>query len=313
MTKSSDIVTGLESYAARLKIEFKHAAKCLSEFRRCHMTASIYDLGRLSIGDYRNLRTILADARRDGAPVGDLLAEIEKRREQHDAGLRRLKDADTRTAETTGQATEKEKAIEDALLDFIDCVHEELDFIRRTSAHGLLTNGEPEQDAMISADALTSTTTSTGESAERKPKKRSAPTCGYSPSDSWAKALFIAAAKLITDNDEMGYCEAVKLAARKSNNDRLRIRLMFDTQIHGRSRKALESYMSGGYRKAKWSIGGVRQIDGKEFISMPLSTDPQFVRLVQNFANALPDFMRSKDWKDIGYSGKSKKRKRRTP
>ena len=151
MTKNSDIVTGLESYATRLKIEFKHAAKCLSDFRRCHMTASIYDLGRLSIGDYRNLRTILVDARRDGAAVGDLLAEIEKRREQHDAGLRRLKDADTRAAETTGQATEKEKAIEDALIDFIDCVHEELDFIRRTSAHGLLTNGESGQVTATSA------------------------------------------------------------------------------------------------------------------------------------------------------------------
>lgn len=149
----SNISTGLQAYAARLKVEFKHAAKCLSDFRKWGMTASIYELKGLSIGEYHNLRTLLDNARRDGLGVGNLLSEIEKRRERHTAEYRRLKDADMRDAET-GQATQKEKAIEDALIDFIDYVHEELAATRSDAANWMTANWNAPQGAQVASQTM---------------------------------------------------------------------------------------------------------------------------------------------------------------
>ena len=198
--------------------------------------------------------------------------------------------------------------IDAAYSKILRLVENDLDYL-----DGLLTRtrGEQQVAAASVVDAPSSKTTSFSASSEKKPKKRSAPTCGYSPADRWAKALFIAAAKLITDNVEMKYSEAVKLAARRTKTHM--IRLMYDSNIYGRSPKDLKHYMEIGYAKAKWYKAQRNEKTGEYVFVKPYTKDECFLKAMYNFSNALPDFMRSKDWKDIGYSGKSKKRKRRTP
>ena len=133
--KLKDVYYALRDYSAHILFgEFRHAAKCLSDFRRCAATASIGELGTLTIGGYDRLRTLLTDARRDFAEIGDLPSEVAARRERHDAELRRLMDATARDAETAGQAATKAGEIEAALERLLNAVKLEMDFINHSAA-----------------------------------------------------------------------------------------------------------------------------------------------------------------------------------
>ena len=133
--KLKDVYYALRDYSAHILFgEFRHAAKCLSDFRRCAATASIGELGTLTIGGYDRLRTLLTDARRDFAEIGDLPSEMAARRERHDAELRRLMDATARDAETAGQAATKAGEIEAALERLLNAVKLEMDFINHSAA-----------------------------------------------------------------------------------------------------------------------------------------------------------------------------------
>ena len=133
--KLKDVYYALLDYSTHILFgEFRHAAKCLSDFRRCAATASIGELGTLTIGGYDRLRTLLTDARRDFAEIGDLPSEVAARRERHDAELRRLMDATARDAETAGQAATKAGEIEAALERLLNAVKLEMDFINHSAA-----------------------------------------------------------------------------------------------------------------------------------------------------------------------------------